>query len=74
MFSVMPRIDSTWQQVGDHHLERALLAFRLRNREIGDLFGVRGAEHLVEDLAHVRRLRPEHIVETLSGELAGRHA
>jgi hypothetical protein len=35
---------------------------------------MRGADHLVEDLADVRGFRPEHVVEPLAGELARRHA
>ena len=45
---------------------RDVLAFFLRDGEVGDLFGVVGTDDLVEYLAHVRRFRPEHVIQALA--------
>ncbi len=35
------------------------------------LLGVRGGQHLLEYPAHLRRVRPQHVVEPLAVELGG---
>ena len=74
MLSVTPRIDSTWQRFAITILNERLSPSSCGIEKFVDLLGMRGAQHLVEDLAHVRRLGPEHVIEPLAGELAGRHA
>ena len=58
-------------QVGDDHLVRSLLAFACGIENDRRLFGMRRAHHLLEDLAHVRASRTEHVIEALAVELAG---